>query len=102
MKLPEVADDMRRRATRFEARYTGVRAALDGVMGDEFHTRLDRLVTLLLTKADNIARAIDDDVVDNETKHDYARGQEDAYLDAAALLKRAITVRFDGDEVHGA
>ena len=102
-QLPAIAADTALRARKFEARYTGARAALDGVMGDEFHTRLNRLAALLLTKADNAARAIDDDGDGGDGgQYMRARGLEDAYLDAVALLKRAITVQFDGDEIRGA
>lgn len=98
--LPDVADDVMWRAKRAEARYTGVRVALDGVMGDELHTRLNRLVSLLMTKAENAARAIDDGELQG-TGEQYARGSEAAYIEAAALLSQHITVRFDGDEVRG-
>lgn len=91
MSLPVLA----RRAKRFEARYTGLRAALDSVMGDELHTRLNRLIGLLRAKAFNIAQAIDDGHLASG-QEDYARGEESAYLDAATLLAQYITVMFDG------
>lgn len=99
--LPQVAAEVAARAKKFEARYIGVRAALDGLQDSELHERLLHVARRMRAKADGLEMQIRSGELTGDQRN-VALGKAHAYYTAANLVEINMTVIFGTDEITGA